>query len=176
MFLTVGYSCIGAAWLVLKTSDELQRKAVSWAKGGIWGLILGMGAVSLASPNVSDRIWEKWFSVPEVFLLAPLPILSAILVALLWMSLRRLPTPDDSFAWLPFACTIALFVLAFFGLAYSFYPYVVPEKMTIYESASAPESLFIILIGTLVVMPMIGAYTALSYVIFRGKAQQLRYD
>ena len=59
VFLTVGFSFIGAAWLILKTEGALQRKAVTWAKGGIWGLILGMAAVSLASPLVSDRIFDK---------------------------------------------------------------------------------------------------------------------
>ena len=176
IFLTVGYSCIGAAWLIMKTTGDLQRKAVSWAKGGIWGLILGLGAVSLATPLVSDRIWDKWFSVPEIFLLAPLPIMSAALVGLLWLSLRHLPAEGDRFAWFPFVTTIALFILAFFGMAYSFYPFVVPDQLTIYEAASAPESLFIILIGTCVVLPMIGGYTALAYVIFRGKAQHLSYD
>lgn len=176
VFLTVGYSCIGAAWLILKTDGALQRKAVQWAKGGIWGLVLGMGAVSLTTPLVSDRIWDKWFSVPEIFLLAPLPILSLGCIAVLWMSLRHLPTQDDAWAWVPFVATIALFVLAFFGMAYSFYPYVVPERLTIYEAASAPESLFIILVGTCFVLPMIAAYTVMSYVIFRGKAVQLRYD
>ena len=71
---------------------------------------------------------------------------------------------------------MALFALAFAGMAYSFYPYVVPEKLTIYEAASAPESLFIILFGTLFVLPTILAYSALSYYIFRGKASALRYD
>jgi cytochrome d ubiquinol oxidase subunit II len=176
VFLTVGYSFIGAAWLILKTEGALQRKAVGWAKGGIWGLILGLGAVSLASPLVSPRIFDKWFAMPEALFLAPLPIISAALVALLWIALRRLPTSDDSFAWFPFAVSIALFALAFCGMAYSFYPYVVPEKLTIYEAASAPESLFIILIGTLFVLPMILGYTALSYRVFRGKATALSYE
>jgi cytochrome d ubiquinol oxidase subunit II len=66
--------------------------------------------------------------------------------------------------------TIALFVMGFAGMAYSFYPYVVPEQLTIYEAASAPESLFIILIGTCFVLPMILGYTALAYTVFRGKA------
>ena len=95
---------------------------------------------------------------------------------LLWIGLRRLPTKDDSFAWFPFVSSIVLFALAFFGLAYSFNPFVVPEQLTIYEAASAPESLFIILIGTCFVLPTILGYTALSYVIFRGKATELRYD
>ncbi len=176
VFLTVAYSFIGATWLILKTDGALQRKAVDWAKGGIWGVVLGLGAVSLASPLVSDRIFDKWFSIPELFLLAPLPMMSGLLVFALWFSLRNLPTTDDSWAWFPFVATIALFVLGFFGMAYSFYPFVVPDKITIYEAASAPESLFIILVGTCVVMPMIMAYTALAYVIFRGKATTLSYE
>jgi len=66
--------------------------------------------------------------------------------------------------------------LAYGGMAYSFYPYIVPEQITIYEAASAPESLFIILIGTVFVLPAILGYTMLSYYIFRGKASELRYD
>ena len=176
VFLTVGYSFIGACWLILKTETALQLKSVAWAKGGIWGLIIGLGAISLASPLVSPRIFEKWFSFPEILVLAPLPIMSVLLVALLWAALRKLPTKHDSWAWFPFVCSIVLFTLSFFGLAYSFYPYVVPEKITIYEAASAPESLFIILIGTVFVLPTILGYTVLAYTVFRGKATELSYD
>lgn len=176
VFLTVAYSFIGATWLILKTDGALQKKAVGWAKGGIWGLVLGLGAVSLASPLVSPRIFDKWFSVPEIFLLAPLPLMSAVLVLALWYSLRHLPNSTDRFSWFPFVTTIALFILGFIGMAYSFYPYVVPDRITIYEAASAPESLIIILVGTCFVLPMILAYTALSYVIFRGKATTLSYE
>ena len=176
VFLTVGYSFIGACWLILKTEGDLQKKAVAWARGGIWGVILGVGAISLATPLVSPRIWERWFSIPEFFLLAPLPLMSIAVIVAIWVVLRRLPTANDSFAWIPFAGASTLFVLAFTGLAYSFYPYVVPEKLTIYEAASATESLFIILIGTLVVFPIILAYSALAYYVFRGKARDLRYD
>ncbi len=176
VFLAVGYSFIGACWIILKTDGTLQEKAVRWAKGGIWGLIIGIGAVSLATPLVSPRIFDKWFAFPEFLLLLPLPLMSGILIALLWYALRHLPTRNDRWAWFPFAASIVLFALAFFGMAYSFYPYVVPEKLTIYEAASAPESLFIILIGSVFVLPVIAGYTVLSYVIFRGKATELRYD
>ena len=176
VFLTVAYSFIGATWLILKTDGALQVKAVDWAKGGIWGLVLGLGAISIASPLVSDRIFAKWFSIPEIFLLAPLPLISLALIWTLWVSLRNLPAEGDRFAWLPFVVTIALFVMGFAGMAYSFYPYVVPEQLTIYEAASAPESLFIILIGTCFVLPMILGYTALAYTVFRGKATSLSYD
>lgn len=176
VFLAVGYSFIGACWIILKTDSVLQTKAVNWAKGGIWGLIIGLIAVSLATPWVSPRIFDKWFTFPEFFLLLPLPLMSSVLIALLWYALRHLPTRNDSWAWFPFAASVVLFMLAFFGMAYSFYPYVVPDQLTIYEAASAPESLFIILIGSVFVLPMIAGYTVLSYTIFRGKATELRYD
>ena len=176
VFLTVGYSFIGATWVIHKTAHTLQVKAVAWARGGIWGLVLGIGAISLATPFVSTRIFDKWFTWPEALYLAPLPILSALIVYWLWAMLQRMPLSGDRWSWLPFAAATALWVMAFGGMAYSFYPYVVPEQITIYEAASAPESLFIILIGTCVVLPTIMAYTVLSYFIFRGKATELRYD
>lgn len=176
VFLTVGYSCIGAAWLIAKTEGALQIKAVNWAKGGLWGLLLGIAAISLATPFISLRIFEKWFGFPQIFYLAPFPALSALLLGFLWWKLNRMPMVGDRHAWTPFAATMALFTLSFGGMAYSFYPYVVPDKLTIYEAASAPESLKIILVGTLFVLPTILAYTALSYFIFRGKATELRYD
>lgn len=176
VFLTVAYSFIGATWLILKTEGALQAKAVKWARQGIWGVVLGLGAISIASPFVSPRIFDKWFSVPEIFLLMPMPLMALILIGALWLTLRYLPTEDDRLSWAPFVATIVLFTLGFFGMAYSFYPYVVPEALTIYDAASAPESLFIILVGTVFVLPMIAGYTVMAYIIFRGKATELRYD
>ncbi len=174
--LTAGYGFIGATWLIGKTDGALQRKAIRLAKRTLFGVVGGLLAISLASPLVSPRIFEKWFAVPEFLLLAPLPLMSAGLILVTWITLRHLPDRQDRWCWLPFFATTALFALAFAGLAYSFYPYVVPEKLTIYDAASAPESLFIILIGTLFVLPAILAYTALAYTVFRGKATELRYD
>jgi cytochrome d ubiquinol oxidase subunit II len=109
-------------------------------------------------------------------LLAPLPIAAAAIFAALLLTLRHLPAAGDRHALAPYVATVGLFVLCFAGLAYSFYPYVVPERMTIFEAASAPESLAIMLVGTLIVMPVIGAYSAFSYFVFRGKARELSYD
>ncbi len=174
--LTIGYSFIGATWLLIKTDGALQAKAVRWARDGIWGLVGGVAAVSVASPLVSPRIFEKWFAFPEIVLLAPLPLMTAGLILFLGLALRHLPDGDDRWCWVPFAVASALFALAFAGLAYSFYPFVVPERLTVYEAAAAPESLFIIFLGVLVVLPMIAAYTALAYTVFRGKATELTYD
>lgn len=176
LFVAAGYAFIGANWLILKVDGGLQAKAVKWARTSLLGATLGLACVSIATPLVSDRIFAKWFSMPNILALAPLPIVAASLLAGLWLILREYPLKQPKWDWVPFVAAIALFVVAFAGLAYSFYPYIVPERLTIYDAASAPESLFIILIGTLVVMPVILGYTVLSYFIFRGKATALRYD
>jgi cytochrome bd ubiquinol oxidase subunit II len=174
--LAAGFSFIGATWLVLKTEGELQRKAVAWAKAGLAFVVIGMAVVSLATPLVSPRIFERWFSMPEILLLAPLPLGAAGIIAALWLSLGKLPAEADRWCWLPFALGCGLFVLAFTGLAYSFYPYVVPEALTIYDAAAAPESLAIILVGVIVVMPIIIGATVFAYRVFGGKATSLHYD
>lgn len=176
VFLAVSYSFMGAAWVILKTDGDLQAKAIGWARGGIFGLVFGMGTVSLATPLVSPRIYERWFSFPEVLWVAPLPVLSAVLVVVLWLTLRRLPLPGDRLAWLPIVAAAALMASGFGGMAYSFFPYIVPDRMTIDEAAAAPESLGIILVGVCVVLPVILAYSVLAYVIFRGKATSLSYE
>ena len=175
-FLAVGYSFIGAVWLIHKAEGMLQSKAIGWSLGGLWGVILGIGAVSLATPFVSPRIFEKWFGYPEILYISPLPIASGLLIVWLFVMLRRMPFVGDRMSWLPFAVSTGLFALAYAGMAYSFYPFVVPDQLTIYEAAAAPESLLIILVGACFVVPVIIGYTILAYVIFRGKATELRYD
>jgi len=174
--LTGAYAFIGATWLLMKTEGALQLSAVSWAKRGLPGVVVGLGCISLTTPLVSDRIFDKWFSLPEFAFLLPLPLMSAGLVAVLWLALRHLPDRDDRWTWVPFMASSVLFTLGFVGMAYSFYPYVVPEQLTLYDAASAPESLFIILVGACIVIPIIIGYTTLSYYIFRGKATLLSYD
>ena len=174
--LTGAYAFIGAAWLILKTDGALQEKSVDWARRGLTGILVGLGAVSIATPFVSTRIFEKWFSFPEILLLAPLPVGSLVLIGILYLSLKSGPHKNGHWSWVPFAATMGVFTLGFLGMAYSFYPYVVPEALTIYDAASAPESLMIILAGVFFVLPAILGYTALSYYVFRGKATELRYD
>jgi cytochrome bd ubiquinol oxidase subunit II len=173
--LAAGYSFIGAAWLIMKTEDNLQRKAVRWARISLWLTALGIGVVSLATPLVNANIFAKWFSVPNIFLLSPVPAVTAVIILYTDYILKQLPTIDDQNAWRPFAAAVALFVISFAGLAYSFYPFIVPQKMTIYGAAAAPESLMIILWGAIFVLPCILGYTIYAYRVFWGKVRNLSY-
>lgn len=174
--VAAGYCLIGACWLIMKSEGELQRRAVRWARLAMWGTMLGIGLVSLATPLVSARIFDKWFSFPNIVLLAPIPLITLGLVAVIEIVLRHLPHPRDSWCWVPFAGTVGIFVLCFHGLAYSFYPYIVPDRLLIVDAASSPEALMVIFIGAIVVLPMLLAYTFLAYRIFHGKTRDLTYD
>lgn len=174
--LVAGYCFMGAAWLIMKTEGELQKKAVHWARVALWGTTVGMILVSVSTPLVSARIFEKWFSMPNFILLLPIPLVTAGLIVALEIVLRRLPHPRDHHAWMPFAGGVGMFILGFHGLAYSFFPYIVPDKLTIWQAASAPESLMVILIGALIVLPFIIGYTVFAYKVFWGKVGELTYD
>lgn len=174
--LTASYAAMGAAWLIYKTEGELQKKAVRFLRYALAFTAIGMVAVSAATPFASPRIFEKWFAWPEIAVLAPLPVITALMFLWLWRLTFKMPAPDDRHALTPFLVLAAIFALGFAGLAYSFYPYVVPERMTIWEAAAATESLVIIGVGTAFVLPVIIFYSFYAYRVFGGKAHDLRYD
>ena len=76
---------------------------------------------------------------------------------------------------LPFVLLIVVFVLGFLGLAYSIYPFVVIDRLTIWQAASGAAALKALLIGVCIAVPAIAGYTVFSYCVFRGKTGELRY-
>ncbi|XZG71775.1 cytochrome d ubiquinol oxidase subunit II [Chitinibacteraceae bacterium HSL-7] len=178
--LAGGYTLLGATWLILKCEGELQQKAIRWARRSLIVAAIAVVLVSVATPLASTRIMERWFALPEVILLAPVPLITAALFAGLALTLPRLAVRDqaarDRLAWLPFALSVAIVLLAFFGLAYSVFPYLVIDHLTIWDAAASTEALTVIGLGAAVVLPVIAAYTVFVYRVFGGKATALRYD
>jgi cytochrome d ubiquinol oxidase subunit II len=178
--LGAGYVLLGATWLIIKTEGELQLRAVAWAKRVVLLLGFGVAAVSIATPLVSERIYAKWFGIENLIVLWPIPAMTGMLFFIVYRSLHRLPVrlADDNHygEWVPFGATVGIFLLSFHGLAYSLFPYLVRDEMTLWEAASAPKSLMFVFVGTVVVVPVIVAYSAFSYRVFRGKSTSLEYD
>ncbi|MBS3895671.1 cytochrome d ubiquinol oxidase subunit II [Silanimonas sp.] len=177
--LVAGYCLLGAGWLIIKGEGALQQRAVRWARNSLWLTALGIAAISLATPLLSERIFDRWFSLPWLVLLAPIPIATAVLFFIVDRSLRRLPKRlaegNEYGAWVPFGGTVGILLLAFYGLAYSLFPYLVVDEISIWQAAASPESLMIIFVGACVVIPVIVIYTVFVYRVFSGKAQRLDY-
>jgi len=177
--LVAAYCLLGAGWLIMKTEGALQLKAVAWARGSLWFTAAGVAAISLATPLVSARIFDKWFSFPNLIMLLPIPAITMALFVVMARSLKRLPmrlaSGNQYGAAVPFVCTVGVFLLAFYGLAYSLFPWLVVDRITIWQAASSPEALMVIFYGVVIVLPVIIAYTVFAYRVFWGKSTALQY-
>ncbi|HVZ45640.1 MAG TPA: cytochrome d ubiquinol oxidase subunit II [Ramlibacter sp.] len=173
--LPTAYAMLGAGWLIIKTSDELQAKAVRWARKVLWPMGAALAGISIATPLVSRTVFDKWFVLPQFFALLPIPVASAVAFMVGWHVIAEPRIVRAGYGWVVFASTVAVFILAFFGLAYSLYPFIVIDRMTIWQAASATESLVFILIGVAITLPMTIGYTVFMYRVFRGKATALSY-
>jgi cytochrome d ubiquinol oxidase subunit II len=161
--VVVGYALLGATWLNLKTTGELQAKARRLAIAAGIGTLGLIGAVSLWTPFLEPIYFERWFQFPTAFFSAFVPLLLAVCAFGLWHGL----TTDKHLQ--PFLSALGLFVLSFVGLGISFYPYIVPGALTIAEAAAPDDSLAFLLVGAVVLIPIILIYTGYAYWVFRGK-------
>ena len=161
--LTAGYGLLGTTWLLLKSTGDLRERAYVLARIAAVATLVFIGVVSLWMPLLSPEIAARWFIFPQVVFVLPVPMLTAGLAAVLaWGLIAR----RDS---VPFPASIGLFGLCFVGLGIGLYPYIVPRAISIQEAAAPDSSLRFMLIGAVILLPMILAYTGYSYWIFRGK-------
>ncbi|MGI9373500.1 MAG: cytochrome d ubiquinol oxidase subunit II [Hyphomicrobiales bacterium] len=161
--LVVGYALLGATWLNMKTSGALQHQMRSFARPLMFATIGLIGIVSLLTPLQDSVYLQRWFAWPGVIFSLLVPTLVAALAWYLDWGLRA--CRDYS----PFFCAIGFFVLCFIGIGISFYPYMVPPTLTIAEAAAPDSSLAFALVGAIILLPLILAYTAYAYWVFRGK-------
>jgi len=172
--LPMAYVLLGACWLIMKTEGQLQQRAVQWAKVAWAPMVGGLILISMATPWISATVMRRWFVLPEVIVLMAIPLMTglALLAVRALLNTHQVRGP---LAWLPFGLMIVVFVLGFLGLAYSIYPFVVIDRLTIWQAASSTAALKFTLIGVCISVPAIAAYTVFSYRVFRGKTGELRY-
>lgn len=163
--VVAGYAALGCGWLILKTEGPLQDRCFRLMPGLIAAVLLAIIVVSVWTPFVEPRIAARWFSLPNLFLLSPVPLA----VGLCGLFLARAIGKRQEVA--PFVLTLALFALSFLGLGISLWPTVVPPDITLWEAAAPDESLAFLLVGVVVLIPVILAYTAYTYYVFRGKVR-----
>jgi cytochrome d ubiquinol oxidase subunit II len=156
---------LGAGWLVLKTEGEIQERARRYGRFCLAGVLLALLLVSVWTPLMSEQISRRWFSWPNIVLLSPVPIATALVAVGTW---RGLSGKSQSGA---FIGAIGLFVLSYAGIAISLWPMIVPHHYTLWQAASSPSTQAFLLVGTLFLLPVILFYTGWSYWVFRGKVR-----
>lgn len=164
--VVAGYALLGATWLVMKTEGTVAAQARRHAVPLLFAVLALMAVVSLWTPLAFDRIAQRWFTFPNLFILAPVPVMTALLAYAVWHWLRT------GREMLPFFGTIGLFVLGFLGLAISTFPYLVPPSLTVWQTAAAAPSQILMLFGVIFLLPVVLGYMAFVYWIFRGKVRE----
>jgi cytochrome d ubiquinol oxidase subunit II len=167
--LIAGYAFLGAAWLVWRTSDDLQAKARRWAwiAGAATAALLAV--ISVLTLFVQARVAARWgftgtgFDLDRLAPRLPIPLLGLAGLAIAAYGLRRGPDP------LPFAGAYLVFVSGYLGLAAGLAPYVAPYALTFRQAASADNALGLMLVGVAILLPVILGYTVWVYWLFRGK-------
>ncbi|MXO89252.1 cytochrome d ubiquinol oxidase subunit II [Pontixanthobacter aquaemixtae] len=158
-----GYALLGATWLVWKLDGTGQAKARQLGKISALATIVLLGAVSLYNLVLNAEYAERWMTAPEIYFAAPVPILTAIVAVALIRSLKAERHSK------PFWLSLALFFFGMAGLGVTMWPYVVPPGLTIWDAAAPEKSQIFMLIGVAITLPLILAYTAWAYWVFRGK-------
>lgn len=161
--VVIGYALLGSTWLVMKTDGSVQTRMRRYAwRTGIATLGL-MALVSILTPFQDAVYFQRWFAWPSLLLSLFMPILVLLSARGLFAGL------NDHRDVSPFVYSLLLFVLCFIGIAVSFFPYLVPPSVTIWDAAAPEKSLSFALVGTVVLVPLILTYTAYAYWVFRGK-------
>lgn len=163
--VAVGYALLGSTWLIVKTSGHLQSSMYFLAKRLLITILVFALGVSIWSPLTSDFIFERWFSLPNFFWLMPLPILTFLFAIYAFYGLQK------RYENQPFLCAIGIFLLCYGGFCISSWPYIVPRSLTIWQAASNKDSMEFLLVGALILLPLLLAYTAYAYYVFRGKVE-----
>jgi cytochrome d ubiquinol oxidase subunit II len=164
--VVAGYALLGATWLVLKTEGEVADRARGYAKTLILVVLAFMAAVSIWTPLAVEHIALRWFTPANFMVLWPVPFITAVVA---WYGWKWLGSGREV---LPFFAAIGLFLLGYIGLAISWFPYLVPPSLTIWQTAAVPASQIFMLIGVLLLLPIILGYIGFVYWLFRGKVRE----
>jgi len=163
--LVFGYGLLGAGWLVLKTEDDIQARARRYGRVCLAAVVIAIVVVSLWTPLANDAIFRRWFSWPNILILSPVPVATALVA---WATWRALGGASHSGG---FIGAVGLFVLSYIGITISLFPMIVPHHYTLMQAASPPGTQAFLLVGTLFLLPVILFYSGWSYWVFRGKVR-----
>jgi len=158
----------GAIYTALKTEGELHEIARGWINNTIIFFVICYGLTTMTTllylPHMSQhmRDYPIFFAVPVLTMLAIANIP------------REIHHGSDFLAFLSSGATmVGLMTLVAIGI----FPYLVLSRpnpdlsLTIYNAASSPRTLTIMLIIALIGVPIVLAYTSSIYYIFRGKVK-----
>lgn len=164
--LVMAYALLGATWLVMKSENPLQHLMRTLSRSLVVIMLVVIAIIILWTPLAHPAIAARWFSLPNLWYLLPVPVLTVAIAVMLWCSLE-----NPKYHATPFLLTLGLIFLGFSGLGISIWPHLIPPNITLWQAAAPAQSQGFMLVGALLIVPIILVYTFWSYYVFRGKVQ-----
>jgi cytochrome d ubiquinol oxidase subunit II len=162
----VGYTLLGTTYLMIRMQGTMEYRLYGLARYLAVAMLAVAAAVSLWCPFRYAWIFDRWFSLPDFYYYASLPALALFAFTMLFRSLAQRRTVA------PFVWTLLIFVASFAGLGATFFPYLVPGTITVFEAAAAPNTLVFMLAIVSFFIPIMIFYNAYQYAVFSGKLEE----
>lgn len=169
MALVAGYTLLGATYLIIKTTGEVQHRAYRQA---FWSAIVVLGCqvlVTVWTPLHYPAVLTHWLNPPRIYFIWIFPLMG---LSAFYGLMKNLKNRHE---FLPFVCTVILFLAGYLGLISSLYPFAIPPTVTFRESSAQKETLRLGFWAVIIVLPVVLAYTVYCYSIFRGKVGKEGY-
>jgi cytochrome bd ubiquinol oxidase subunit II len=159
--LCVGYALLGASWVVKKCEGDTRDAAYRLIPPLLLVVLALLIVLFFHALYQNLAIMHRWLDRPYLFIV-PVVALAAVAGTLTGVRRRR----DNQ----PFLMIVVLFICAFAMLAISFWPYMIPFSLTVFQAAGPHASLAFMFWGEgLFVYPLMLIYTIYSYNVFKGK-------
>lgn len=159
----IAYAILGTTWLIKKMPKQYELFCFNLAKKQLITFALSIVILTLVTLLTASKIDDIWFGHKLVGYLFPLPLLAFVIIYVIYKRLVMLDRKS------PFRLFIMLLITCFIGCIASFYPYIVPYQMTLWQAAAPEKSLSFMLVGLVLLLPILISYTAYTYYIFRGR-------
>lgn len=170
--VVAAYVLLGATWLIMRIDGDLQRRAAKWGRHAIRWTAVGMVAASVMLGLANAGIFYKWSNPGGFAVAATVWAIMLLCLAGLEMRLARLPETEPSHHWVPFVLCLLLYGLMLAGLAYSLFPYLILDDMTIWDGTASVESMRLVLSAAVVGLPVVLVFNLWAYRSVFGKAKR----
>ncbi len=167
--LIAGYILLGSTYLIIKTTGPVQEQAYRRAYQSAFIVLAFQILITIWTPLHYPSTLPNWISPPRVYFIWAFPVIGLLAF---YGAIKNLRARHEV---LPFVFSVIFFFAGYLGLIASIYPYVVPPNITFQKAAAQHETLRFTLWGAVIVLPLVLAYTAYSYTIFRGKVGKEAY-
>ena len=166
--LVLGYSLLGASWLVRKCEGPIRERAYQLLPVFTVGVLAFLATALVLALTMHLSLMSRWLERPYLLIF---PLIGATSAIGLLKGVQR----GNDLA--PFRFSVLIFIAAFGTLACSFWPYMIPFVLAVDQAASPSASLTFMFWGAgLFVMPLTLIYTLVVYRLFHGRVADMGHE